>query len=238
MSRHLPKDGALRVQNSEGHQHPERSVGEDARVAQCQHCPRQASVRGASTDRRSLSHEGGITGGPWPAGRSGEASASRVNDLTDQPLGTHCALVMSPDREWPFEQAGDERTRPWFLSATGHLFALFINSEEAQRAEQGLVASSVPVAEIRIDPGAEIVAREAERAHESSSLTKALTALTADQDVYEQVLNAATAGGSVLWARAPTDDAANRLIRLLADYDYAFIRYYGPTGPVNISGAE
>ena len=141
---------------------------------------------------------------------------------------------MSDEHEWPFERAGDERTRPWFLSATGHLFAVFRDPEEAQRAERGLVAGGMSGTDVRIDPAAEILRREAERAIESSSLTKALTALTVDRDVYKQVLDVAAAGGSVLWARAPTDDRANHLIRVLADFDYELVRYYGHGGTVNI----
>jgi hypothetical protein len=40
-------------------------------------------------------------------------------------------------------------------------------------------------------------------------------------------LDNARAGGSALWINAATEERANRLVRLLADYHYRFLRYFG-----------
>jgi len=146
---------------------------------------------------------------------------------------------MTAEHEWPFELGSDKRVRPWFLSASGYLFAVFPDPEVAQRAQRGLVADGVSPADLRIDPGEEILRREAERSDENSVLTKALTAVTVDRHVRDLVFETAAAGGSVLWAYAPADDAANRLIRFLADFDYVLLRYYGHDGAVDLGpGAE
>lgn len=141
---------------------------------------------------------------------------------------------MTVEHEWPFERPGDDRVRPWFLAATGYLFAVFPDPEAARRAERGLVKGGVSEADVRINTAEQILSREAARSHESSNLTKALTTLTVDSDVYHAVMDAASTGGSMLWAYAPTDEDANRMIRLLADHGYVLLRYYGHDGTVNI----
>jgi hypothetical protein len=141
---------------------------------------------------------------------------------------------MSEPHDWPYERRGDEHTKPWFLAATGYLFAVFSDAGAAERAERALIVGGVSEADVRLHRAEGILRREAERADESSAITKALTRLTADMDVLNAVHAAATAGGSVLWAYAPTDDDATRVTRLLADHEYVLVRYYGPDGTVSV----
>lgn len=52
--------------------------------------------------------------------------------------------------------------------------------------------------------------------------------------VKEHYLDLAKAGGAALWLFLPTEAASNRLVRLLADYDYSYLRYYGKEGVQDI----
>jgi hypothetical protein len=50
-------------------------------------------------------------------------------------------------------------------------------------------------------------------------------ALTADHQARRRSVASAQAGGAALWLYAPTRHDANRLLRLLADYDVSYVRH-------------
>ncbi len=141
---------------------------------------------------------------------------------------------MSDEHGWPFENLEEKRLRPWFFSATGYLFALFPDPEEAGRARDGLLANGVPPAEMRLYTSHEILEIESMRAAARSPVAKAIAAVTADPDAKQRYFGTARRGGAALWLFAPTEAGANRLLRLLADHDYSFVRYYGGDGVVDI----
>jgi hypothetical protein len=68
------------------------------------------------------------------------------------------------------------------------------------------------------------------RVPERSTLAKTIAAVVADREARERYLGNARAGGSALWLFAPTEDRADHLVGLLADYDYGSLRYYGDEG--------
>jgi hypothetical protein len=140
---------------------------------------------------------------------------------------------MTNERDWPFEKLAEGTVRPWFLSATGYLFALFEDASEGVRARQGLLDRNVPDGDLRLYDSEQILSLESRRSQERSPVTKAVAALTVDAAVRDLYLETARTGGSALWVFAPTDDAANRFIRLLADYDYVLLRHYGEKGVVD-----
>lgn len=140
---------------------------------------------------------------------------------------------MTNQRDWPFEKIPEGRVRPWFLSATGYLFALFTDANEGLRAKQGLLDHNVADGDVRLYGSEQILSLESRRSEERSAVAKAVAALTVDAAVRDLYLETAGRGGSALWVFSPTEGAANRFMRVLADYDYVLLRYYGEKGVVD-----
>jgi hypothetical protein len=63
-----------------------------------------------------------------------------------------------------------------------------------------------------------------------SWLARVMDALTADHQARRRYLANAEAGGAALWLYAPTRHDANRLLRLLADHDVAYVRHDSDEG--------
>jgi hypothetical protein len=60
--------------------------------------------------------------------------------------------------------------------------------------------------------------------------------VVADRSLRDRWLDNARAGGSLLWIYAPTEDRADRLVGLLADYRYGTLRYFGDKGVEDVAG--
>jgi len=82
---------------------------------------------------------------------------------------------------WPFEQPAEGTLRPWYLTATGYLEALFSDPEEAQRAQRGLLQRKIPREELRLYESEEILRIMSQLQEERSIVAKAVAALVADQ---------------------------------------------------------
>jgi hypothetical protein len=132
--------------------------------------------------------------------------------------------------DWPLERSARGSLRPWFFSAEGYLGLLFKDGEEARRARRGLLERGVPEEDVRLYDADQVLSTEARLQEERSALARAIAALTADRQARDRYLDNARAGGSALWLYAPTHERADRLIGLLADYDYVSLRYYGSEG--------
>jgi hypothetical protein len=143
---------------------------------------------------------------------------------------------MAEPHDWPFERSAGGSLRPWFLSAQGYLSVLFTAGDEAVRARDGLVREGVPAEDVRLYPAEEILRIVARIQAERSALARAVAALTVDPDAREDYLDTARAGGAALWLFAPTAERADRLVRLLSDYEYGSARYYGEDGVEKITG--
>ena len=141
---------------------------------------------------------------------------------------------MSDEDKWPFEIVEEQRLRPWFFSTSGYIFALFPEPEGARRARDGLHKNGVKLEEMRLYSSDEILSIESMRDAARSPVAKAVAAVTADPDAKERYLGTARQGGAALWLFAPTEVAASRLVRLLADHRYSYLRYYGEDGVVDI----
>jgi hypothetical protein len=59
-------------------------------------------------------------------------------------------IAVTQPQDWPLEQPADGTLRPWYLSATGYLLALFSDPEEARRTQKGLLEHDVPQEELRL----------------------------------------------------------------------------------------
>ena len=141
---------------------------------------------------------------------------------------------MTEPQDWPFEQPAEGTLRPWYLTATGYLEALFSDPDKAQRAQRGLLEHQIPQEELRLYESEEILRILSQLQEERSIVAKAVAALAADPDAKQRFLDNAWTGGAALWVVAPTRDRADHLVQLLADYGYSFLRYYGDDGVADV----
>jgi hypothetical protein len=137
---------------------------------------------------------------------------------------------VTEQRPWPPEQSAKGTLRPWHDTAAGYLAALFADPEEAQRAQRGLQQQGVPEGDLRLYDGEETLAMAARLQQERSILAKAIKEIVVDHRAERRWLDNARAGGSLLFVYAPTKERAKRMVRLLADYHYGSLDYFGEHG--------
>jgi hypothetical protein len=145
-------------------------------------------------------------------------------------------MSVTEPRDWPWEPSAKGSLRPWYSTTAGYLMVIFRDPKEAERARRDLLEHGVPDEELRL-----LLAEESLRIHsrlqeERSSLAKAIAALGVDRPGRHRYLDNARAGGAAIWIVAPTKDRADRLVGLLADYDYQWMRYLGKHDVEDISG--
>jgi hypothetical protein len=104
---------------------------------------------------------------------------------------------MTEPHDWPFEQPARGTLRPWYLTATGYLAVLFSDSQEAQRAQRGLLEWGMPENDIRLYQAEEILSIASRQQQERSTLAKTIAALVTDREARQRYLGNAQAGGSV-----------------------------------------
>jgi hypothetical protein len=143
---------------------------------------------------------------------------------------TQEVMAVTEQRDWPPEQSAKRTVRPWHYTAVGYLAVLFADPEEAQRARRGLRERGVPDADLRLYDGEETLRIAARLQHERSILAKAIDAIVVDQRAQKRWLGNARAGGSLLFLYAPTKQRVNRMVGLLADYQYGSLDYFGEHG--------
>ena len=137
---------------------------------------------------------------------------------------------MTEHRDWPPEQSAKGTLRPWHYTAAGYLAALFEDPEEAQRAQRGLQQRGVPEGDLRLYDGEETLRIASRLQQERSILAKAIKEIVVDHRAEKRWLGNARAGGSLLFVYAPTKERANRMVGLLADYQYGSLDYFGEHG--------
>jgi hypothetical protein len=133
-------------------------------------------------------------------------------------------------RDWPPEQSAKGTLRPWHYTAAGYLTVLFEDREEAQRAQRGLQQQGVPEGDLRLYDGEETLRIASRLQQERSILAKAIKEIVVDHRAEKRWLDNARAGGSVLFIYAPTKKRANRMVGLLAEYQYGSLDYFGEHG--------
>jgi hypothetical protein len=137
---------------------------------------------------------------------------------------------VSEQRDWPPEQSAKGTLRPWHYTAVGYLALLFEDPEEAQRAQRGLQQRGVPEGDLRLYDGTETLRVAARLQQERSTLAAAIKEIVVDHRAQERWLSNARAGGSLLFLYAPSKEHANRIVGLLADYQYGSLDYFGEHG--------
>ncbi len=137
---------------------------------------------------------------------------------------------MTEQRDWPLERSAEGTLRPWHYTAVGYLAVLFEDPEEAKRAQRGLRERGVPEGDLRLYDGEETLHIASRLQQERSITAKAIKEIVVDHRAETRWLGNATAGGSLLFVFAPTKERANRMVRLLADYQYGSLDYFGEHG--------
>jgi hypothetical protein len=137
---------------------------------------------------------------------------------------------VTEQRDWPPEQSAKGTLRPWHSTAAGYLAVLFEDREEAQRAQRGLPQRGVPEGDLRLYDGQETLRIASRLQQERSILAKAIKEIEVDHRAEQRWLDNARAGGSLLFLYAPTKEGAKRMVRLLADYQYGSLDYFGEHG--------
>jgi hypothetical protein len=143
-------------------------------------------------------------------------------------------IAMTEPPDWPFEQPAEGTLRPWYLTASGYLMVLFSDPGEAHRARRGLLEREVAEQDLRLYESEEILRILDRLRRQRSILARAVAALAADPGARQRFMDNARSGGAILWLVAPTKDRADQLVSLLADYDYASLRYYGEDGVADL----
>jgi hypothetical protein len=137
---------------------------------------------------------------------------------------------VTEQRDWPPEQSAKGTLRPWHDTAAGYLAVLFEDAEEAQRAQRGLQQQGVPEGDLRLYDGEETLRIAARLQQERSFLAKVIKEIVVDHRAEKRWLGNARAGGSLLFIYAPTNERAKRMVRLVADYQYGSLDYFGEHG--------
>jgi hypothetical protein len=127
--------------------------------------------------------------------------------------------------------------RPWYLTAAGYLAVLFPDGQEAQRAKQGLLQRGLLANDVRLYDAEEVLSITSRLQQERSIPAKTIAAVVSGREARQRYLGSARAGGSALWLFAPTEDHADQLAGLLADYHYGSVRYYGDKGVKDVYGS-
>jgi hypothetical protein len=98
------------------------------------------------------------------------------------------------------------------------------------RAQRGLRERGVPEGDLRLYGGEETLRMAARLQQERSFLAKVIKEIVVDHRAERRWLGNARAGGSLLFVYAPTRERANRMVGLLADYQYGSLDYFGEQG--------
>jgi hypothetical protein len=138
--------------------------------------------------------------------------------------------VVTEQRPWPPERSAKGTLRPWHDTAVGYLAVLFEDAEEAQRAQRGLQQRGVAEGDLRRYDGEETLRMAARLQQERSILARAIKEIVVDHRAERRWLGNARAGGCLLFVFAPTRERANRMVGLLADYQYGSLDYFGEHG--------
>jgi hypothetical protein len=121
----------------------------------------------------------------------------------------------------------DPSSRPSKWRPQGYLVTILADAEEAKRAENALVQSGLAPRDVKLYESGEILANHEIYMGRRSAAGKAVGAFVDDAEGRELYLGYAREGRCAMWVRIPNADDVSRVLRVLADYDYAHVRYYG-----------
>jgi hypothetical protein len=136
---------------------------------------------------------------------------------------------VTEQRPWPPEQSAKGTLRPWHDTAAGYLAVLFADPEEAQRAQCGLQQRGLPEGDLRLYDGEESCASRRACSRNAPSWPRQSRRLWSTTG--QNSAGWATPGQAVpSFCLCPTKERANRMVGLLADYQYGSLDYFAEHG--------
>ena len=121
----------------------------------------------------------------------------------------------------------DPSPRPWKFRPEGYLVVILADADEGQRAEAALVAAGFAAHDIKVYSGKQILEDYELYTSRKTITDKATEPFMHDLESKELYLGYAREDRSALWLRLPDEYHAPKALRVLADFDYIFARYYG-----------
>jgi hypothetical protein len=131
---------------------------------------------------------------------------------------------------WPTGMSDQDpaaRDRPLVFDPQGFLVVILEDADQAEQAKATLAEAGFADRDLRVYSSQQIL-DSWERFKAGRSLAqRAVGAITDDPDTIELYFGYARAGRSALWVHVPDDDAAKRVVRVLADHQVLHFRHYG-----------
>jgi hypothetical protein len=121
----------------------------------------------------------------------------------------------------------DPSSRPWNFRPEGYLVVILAGTEEAQRAEAGLVAEGFAPRDIKLYTGKQILDNHEEYMGRRGVTSKVVGSVADDLEGRELYLGYAREDRCALWMRIPEETHVPQALRVLADHNYLHARYYG-----------
>lgn len=132
------------------------------------------------------------------------------------------------DNTFPMDfYVDDPSPRPWKFHPEGYLVVILANADEGRRAEATLVAAGFAAHDMKIYSGKQILEDYELYASRRALTDKATEPFVHDLESKELYLGYARDDRCALWLRLPDEDHAPKALRVFADSDYLFARYYG-----------
>ena len=122
----------------------------------------------------------------------------------------------------------DPSSRPWNYRPEGYLVEILADIREGRRAEAALVKAGFAPRNIKLYTGEQILGNQVRYMGRRSAFTK-LVAWIFAEDVggREFYLASAREGRCAMWVRIANEGRVAEALRLLADFNCLFARYYG-----------
>jgi hypothetical protein len=132
------------------------------------------------------------------------------------------------DNTFPMDfYVDDPSPRPWKFHPEGYLVVILASTDEGQRAVAALLAAGFAAHGMKVYPGKQILEDYELYASRRALTDRATELFVHDLESKELYLGYAREDRCALWLRLPDEDDAGKALRVLADSDYLFARYYG-----------
>lgn len=121
----------------------------------------------------------------------------------------------------------DPSSLPWNFRPEGYLVVIVAGIEDAGRAESALTQAGFEPRDIKLYTGKQILENQAVYIGRRSAMTKLVAAVAEDWEGRELYLANAREGRCAMWVRIPDEGRVPKALRVLADFDCLYARYYG-----------
>lgn len=121
----------------------------------------------------------------------------------------------------------DASTRPWNFNPVGYLVTILTDAQEAQRGQEALVQNGFAPEDVKLYSGKEILENYARYEEERSRSSKVVGAVADDREGRDLYVAYARDDRCAMWVRIPDEYKVAKAMRVLADFDKLYTRYYG-----------